>query len=45
MGYHEELFNVTAKKATKKLVVPRESFDNGTWTRPCFDCFAAKFGC
>lgn len=41
-GYYEERFNATAKKATKKRVVPHVTFENGTWTRPYFDCFGGK---
>ena len=41
-GYYEERFNATVKKAIKKQVVPHVTFENGTWTRPYFDCFGGK---
>ena len=39
---YEERFNATAKKAKKTVVVPHVTFENGTWTRPYFDCFGGK---
>lgn len=42
VGYFEERFNATVKKAIEKRVVPHVSFENGTWTRPYFDCFGGK---
>lgn len=41
-GYFEERFNATEKKAMEKRVVPHVTFENGTWTRPYFDCFGGK---
>ena len=42
LGFFEERFNATAKKARKKEVFPQATFENGTWTRPYFDCFGGK---
>ena len=39
---YEERFNATARKAKKTVVVPRVTFESGTWTRPYFDCFGGK---
>ena len=42
LGFFEERFNATAKKAKKKEAFPHVTFENGTWTRPYFDCFGGK---
>lgn len=41
-GYYEERYNTTAKDVRKKLVFPHVTFEDGTWTRPYFDCFGGK---
>ena len=42
LGFFDERFNATAKKAKKKEAFPHVTFENGTWTRPYFDCFGGK---
>lgn len=41
-SYYEERFNTTTKDVLQKRAFPHVTFEDGTWTRPYFDCFGGK---